>query len=33
MNRRTFNKLAGLAAIGALTADVELSAAQAAEMA
>jgi hypothetical protein len=33
MNRRTFNKLAGLAAIGALTADVELSAEQAADVA
>ncbi len=33
MDRRTFNKLAGLAAMGALTADVELSAAQAAEVA
>jgi hypothetical protein len=33
MNRRTFNKLAGLAAIGALTADVELNAEQAADIA
>jgi hypothetical protein len=33
MDRRTFHKLAGLAAIGALTADVELSAEQAAAVA
>ncbi len=33
MNRRTFNKLAGLATMGALTADVELSAEEAATMA
>ena len=33
MNRRTFNKLAGLAAMGALTADVGLSAEQAADIA
>jgi len=33
VNRRTFNKLVGLAAMGALTADVELSAGQAADMA
>jgi Domain of unknown function (DUF6259) len=33
MDRRTFNKLAGLAAMGALTADVELSAEQAATIA
>ena len=33
MNRRTFNKLAGLAAMGMLTADVELSAAQSAAIA
>jgi hypothetical protein len=33
MNRRTFNKLAGLAAVGALTAEMELSTAQAADIA
>ena len=33
MNRRTFNKLAGLAAMGALTAEMELSVAQAAAIA
>lgn len=33
MDRRTFNKLAGLAALGALTTDVELSAEQAAAIA
>ena len=33
MDRRTFNKLAGLATMGALTADVDLSAAQAAAVA
>jgi Domain of unknown function (DUF6259) len=33
MNRRTFNKLAGLAAMGALTAEMELSTAQAADIA
>ncbi|HEV2487653.1 MAG TPA: DUF6259 domain-containing protein [Terracidiphilus sp.] len=33
MDRRTFSKLTGLAAMGALTADVELSAGQAADMA
>ena len=33
MNRRTFNKLAGLAAMGALTAEMEMSAAQAADIA
>lgn len=33
MNRRTFNKLAGLAAMGALTTEMELSTAQAADIA
>ena len=33
MNRRTFNKLAGLAAMGALTAEMELSTAHAADIA
>src|SRR6202012_5659246 len=33
MDRRTFNKLAGLATMGALTADLELNAQQAAAMA
>jgi hypothetical protein len=33
MDRRTFNKLAGLAAMGALTAEMELSTAQAADIA
>ena len=33
MNRRTFNKLAGLATMGALTADLELNAQQAAAIA
>jgi hypothetical protein len=33
MNRRTFNKLAGLAAMGALTPEMELSTAQAADIA
>jgi len=33
MNRRTFNKLAGLAAMAALTAEMELSTAQAADIA
>jgi hypothetical protein len=33
MNRRSFNKLAGLATMGALTADLELSSAQSAAMA